>query len=62
MNSPNFTWQVTTCSCTAASDIFNMFALYMFGGQLERLWGPQRFELLHHLRRAAFLAGHSYKD
>lgn len=22
---------------------FNMFALYMFGGQLERLWGPQRF-------------------
>lgn len=22
---------------------FNMFALYMFGGQLERLWGPKRF-------------------
>ncbi len=22
---------------------FNMFALYMFGSQLERLWGPQRF-------------------
>ena len=22
---------------------FNMFALYMFGSQLERVWGPQRF-------------------
>ena len=22
---------------------FNMFALYMFGSQLERLWGPKRF-------------------
>ena len=22
---------------------FNMFALYMFGGQLERVWGPKRF-------------------
>lgn len=22
---------------------FNMFALFMFGSQLERLWGPQRF-------------------
>ena len=22
---------------------FNMFALYMFGSQLERLWGPMRF-------------------
>ena len=29
---------------------FNMFALYMFGGQLERLWGRSGFELLHHLR------------
>ena len=23
--------------------LFNMFALYMFGGILERLWGPKRF-------------------
>ena len=22
---------------------FNMFALYMFGGVLERVWGPKRF-------------------
>ena len=22
---------------------FNMFALFMFGSQLERVWGPQRF-------------------
>ena len=22
---------------------FNMFALFMFGSQLERLWGPKRF-------------------
>ncbi|MDD5185963.1 MAG: rhomboid family intramembrane serine protease, partial [Paludibacter sp.] len=23
--------------------LFNMFALYMFGGVLENLWGPKRF-------------------
>ena len=26
---------------------FNMFALYMFGGELERLWGPKRFVNLY---------------
>ena len=45
--SPNFfPWQVVT-HMFMHGDIghifFNMFALYMFGGQLERLWGAQRF-------------------
>ena len=30
---------------------FNMFALFMFGSQLERVWGPQRFlDVLRRLR------------
>lgn len=28
--------------------VFNMFALYMFGGILERVWGPKRF-LIYYL-------------
>ena len=45
--SPNFfPWQIIT-HMFMHGDIghifFNMFALYMFGGQLERLWGSQRF-------------------
>ena len=45
--SPNFyPWQVITHMFMHGGlghIFFNMFALYMFGGQLERLWGPQRF-------------------
>ena len=26
---------------------FNMFALWMFGGDLERLWGPRRFAIVY---------------
>ena len=39
-------WQVITYGFLHGSvmHIFvNMFALYMFGGQLERLFGPKRF-------------------
>jgi membrane associated rhomboid family serine protease len=39
-------WQILTYSFLHASVLhlfFNMFALYMFGSQLERLWGPKRF-------------------
>ncbi|MBI2960519.1 MAG: rhomboid family intramembrane serine protease [Betaproteobacteria bacterium] len=39
-------WQLLTYSFLHASfwHLFvNMFALYMFGGELERLWGPARF-------------------
>lgn len=39
-------WQILTYSFLHASMLhlfFNMFALYMFGSQLERLWGPKRF-------------------
>lgn len=45
--SPNFyPWQVITHMFMHGGIshlFFNMFALYMFGGQLERLWGGQRF-------------------
>ena len=33
---------------------FNMFALWMFGGDLERLWGPRRFAIVYF---ASVLAG-----
>ena len=39
-------WQLVTYSVLHAGMwhlFFNMFALYMFGGELERLWGPSRF-------------------
>ena len=39
-------WQLLTYSFLHASVLhlfFNMFALYMFGGELERLLGPKRF-------------------
>jgi membrane associated rhomboid family serine protease len=43
-------WQLVTYSFLHAGfwHIFvNMFALYMFGGELERLWGPRRFVQLY---------------
>lgn len=39
-------WQVLTYGFLHGGALhlaFNMFALYMFGGELERLWGPKRF-------------------
>src|ERR1035438_9209533 len=39
-------WQLLTYSFLHAGVLhlfFNMFALYMFGGELERLLGPKRF-------------------
>jgi membrane associated rhomboid family serine protease len=39
-------WQLVTYGFLHGSVMhifFNMFALYMFGGQLERLFGPKRF-------------------
>jgi len=39
-------WQILTYSFLHAGIthlFFNMFALYMFGSELERLWGGQRF-------------------
>lgn len=39
-------WQILTYSFLHAGVwhlFFNMFGLYMFGGDLERLWGPKRF-------------------
>ena len=43
-------WQIVTYSFLHASfwHLFvNMFALYMFGGELERLWGQRRFVQLY---------------
>jgi membrane associated rhomboid family serine protease len=44
---PDFAlWQVVTYAFlhgSVAHLFFNMFALFMFGGQLERFWGPRRF-------------------
>ena len=45
-------WQVITYSFlhgSAAHLFFNMFALYMFGGELERLFGPRRYINLYFL-------------
>ena len=46
-SAPNFKpWQVVTHMFMHASlghIFFNMFALFMFGSQLERVWGPKRF-------------------
>ncbi|HXC37661.1 MAG TPA: rhomboid family intramembrane serine protease [Burkholderiales bacterium] len=41
-------WQIVTYAFLHEQDgithlLFNMFALYMFGRDLERLWGSQRF-------------------
>ncbi len=39
-------WQLVTYSFLHAGIwhlFINMFALYMFGGELERLWGPKRY-------------------
>lgn len=39
-------WQLLTYGFLHAGLLhlfFNMFAVYMFGGQLEQLWGPKRF-------------------
>jgi membrane associated rhomboid family serine protease len=39
-------WQVVTYAFMHGSMIhifFNMMALWMFGGELERVWGPKRF-------------------
>ena len=43
-------WQVVTYGFLHASLThlgFNMLALYMFGGDLERLWGPKRYLQLY---------------
>lgn len=43
-------WQIVTYSFLHAGfwHLFvNMFALYMFGGELERLWGQRRFVQLY---------------
>jgi membrane associated rhomboid family serine protease len=43
-------WQLVTYSFLHGSIwhlLFNMFALYMFGGELERLFGPPRFVNLY---------------
>jgi membrane associated rhomboid family serine protease len=43
-------WQIVTYSFLHASVLhlfFNMFALYMFGGEVERLIGPVRFLKLY---------------
>lgn len=39
-------WQVLTYAfvhANLAHLAFNMFGVYMFGGELERLWGPRRY-------------------
>lgn len=44
-------WQVLTYGflhATPSHLFFNMFAVYMFGGQMERVWGPRRY-LLYYL-------------
>ena len=43
-------WQLVTYSFLHANVVhlfFNMFALYMFGGDVERLFGPKRFLKLY---------------
>ena len=48
--SPFFPWQIVTYGFLHASLthlLFNMLALYMFGGDLERLWGVKRYLQLY---------------
>ena len=45
-NSPFMPWQLVTYGFLHGNLMhiaFNMFALWMFGQDLERLWGPRRF-------------------
>lgn len=45
-------WQIVTYSFLHGNGfhlLFNMFALYMFGSELERLFGPKRFMHLYFL-------------
>ncbi|MBO5655562.1 MAG: rhomboid family intramembrane serine protease, partial [Rikenellaceae bacterium] len=48
---PHFhSWQVVTYMFLHADFshlFFNMFALYMFGGVLERVWGAKRFLIFY---------------
>ena len=47
LNSPYFMpWQVVTYAFmhgSLAHIFFNMMGLWMFGGEMERLWGPKRY-------------------
>jgi membrane associated rhomboid family serine protease len=43
-------WQIVTYAFlhgSATHLLFNMLALYMFGGDLERLWGTRRFAIFY---------------
>lgn len=43
-------WQLVTYSFLHGSPMhlaFNMFALWMFGGELERVWGPRRLAMAY---------------
>ncbi|MEO8606161.1 MAG: rhomboid family intramembrane serine protease, partial [bacterium] len=43
-------WQVLTYAFLHSSPghiFFNMFAVYMFGGQMERVWGARRFAIYY---------------
>jgi membrane associated rhomboid family serine protease len=43
-------WQILTYGflhATPAHVMFNMLAVYMFGGQMERLWGGRRFAVYY---------------
>ena len=54
---PFMPWQLVSYSFLhggAGHLFFNMFALWMFGGDLERLWGPRRFAIVYF---ASVLAG-----
>ena len=50
---PNFSfWQLITYALlhddsSISHLFFNMFALFMFGGQIERLWGSRRFLIFY---------------
>ena len=50
---PNFSfWQLITYAflhddSSLSHLFFNMFALFMFGGQIERLWGSRRFLIFY---------------
>lgn len=48
--SPFYPWQLVTYGFLHGGIphlLINMFAVYMFGGDLERLWGPRRFIQLY---------------